>query len=101
MSAPSRNMIISLYGDLLRTSRSFASYNFRNYFIRNTRLRFRENLNEKDPVKIQQLYDEGRKELEVLTRAAVVNRLYEGPRLVVEKSKLRVGGGGAGMEASA
>lgn len=40
------------------------------------------------------------KDLEVLRRAALTNRMYEGERLVVERPVLIVGGGGAGAEAS-
>ena len=38
---PSRRMILSLYSKMLRTSHSFSSYNFRNYFIRRTKTTFR------------------------------------------------------------
>jgi len=104
MSAPTRNQVLSLYTSMLRTSRTFASYNFRNYFIRRTRQVFREHAGETDPARARQFLDEGLKELEVLRRAAVVNRLYEGPKLVVEKERLGraagLGGGGGGMEAS-
>jgi hypothetical protein len=96
---PSRSQIISLYSALIRTSRSFSSYNFRNYFLRRTRTQFREHVGEKDPAQIRAFYDSGLKDLEVLKRCAIVNRLYEGPRLVVER-KIIVGGGGAGVEAS-
>ncbi|KAH7337469.1 hypothetical protein B0J17DRAFT_706871 [Rhizoctonia solani] len=99
MSAPSRAQILSLYGAMLRTSRSFSSYNFRNYFLRRTRTQFHEHVNEKDPAQIRTFYDTGLRELEVLKRCAIVNRLYEGPRLVVERRPI-VGGGGAGVEAS-
>lgn len=40
-------------------------------------------------------------ELEVLKRAAEINRMYEGPKLVVEHARPITSGGGAGMEASA
>ncbi|CAE6410411.1 unnamed protein product [Rhizoctonia solani] len=99
MSAPSRAQILSLYGAMIRTSRSFSSYNFRNYFLRRTRTQFHEHLNEKDPAQIRTFYDTGLRELEVLKRCAIVNRLYEGPRLVVERKPI-VAGGGAGVEAS-
>ncbi|KZT60007.1 hypothetical protein CALCODRAFT_492997 [Calocera cornea HHB12733] len=104
MSAPTRSQVLGLYTTMLRTSRTFASYNFRNYFIRRTKEKFREHANETNPAKVSELYQDGMKELEVLRRAAVVNRLYEGPKLVVEKERLGraagLGGGGAGMEAS-
>ncbi|EJU01328.1 hypothetical protein DACRYDRAFT_22505 [Dacryopinax primogenitus] len=104
MSAPTRAQILNLYTATLRTARTFSSYNFRNYFVRRTKESFRKNSDESDPAKVLELYQDGLKELEVLRRAAVVNRLYEGPKLVVEKERLGraagLGGGGAGMEAS-
>ena len=42
---------------------------------------------ERDPVKLRTFYDEKKKELEVLKRSAIVNQLYGGWRLVVEKQK--------------
>lgn len=98
MSAPSRQARLSLYANLLRASRSFASYNFRSYFLRNTRTKFRVAAAETDPARIQSYYDQFSEELKVLRRSAVINRLYEGPKLVVEKPRMRIGGGGAGME---
>ncbi|KAF8324010.1 hypothetical protein DL93DRAFT_2070200 [Clavulina sp. PMI_390] len=100
VSAPSRHAVLSLYANMLRTSRSFASYNFRTYFVRNTRVKFRAAATETDPQRIQSFYDQMTNELAVLKRSAVVNRLFEGPKLVVEKPRVTVGGGGAGMEAA-
>lgn len=47
-------------------------------------------------------YDEALKELGVLARGSIVNRLYEAPKLVVEGRGrvMIVGGGGAGAEAA-
>lgn len=96
---PSRTARLHLYANLLRASRSFASYNFREYFLRNTRTKFRLAAAETDPARIQASYAEFREQLKVLQRSAVVNRLFEGPKLVVERSRVIVGGGGSGMEA--
>lgn len=96
---PSRHATLTLYANLLRASRSFASYNFRTYFIRNTQSKFRAAASETDGARIRALYEEGVNDLKVLRRAAVVNRLYEGPKLVVEKPRVIIGGGGSGMEA--
>jgi hypothetical protein len=54
-----------------------------------------------DPTKLAIFYAEKQAELEVLKRAAEVNRMYEGPKLVVEHAQPITSGGGAGMEASA
>ncbi|KAG9047925.1 hypothetical protein FS837_001181 [Tulasnella sp. UAMH 9824] len=110
-ATPTPAQIRALYQSFIRTSRSFASYNFRTYFIRNSQEKFRAHLvtkhplgpnaEEKDPQRITELYNKAQEDLAALKRAAVVNRLYEGPKLVVEKARPIVGGGGAGMEASA
>ncbi len=81
----------SLYRNMLRVSRSFSSYNFRLYFIRNTRTKFRLAVAETDPSRMNTAYDELSRELAVLRRAAIVNRLFEGPKLVVEKPKVFAG----------
>lgn len=41
VTPPTRRSILSLYSTMLRTSRSFSSYNFREYFLRRTRETFR------------------------------------------------------------
>jgi hypothetical protein len=41
MSAPTREAILNLYNSTLKTSRSFSSYNFRQYFIQRTQSNFR------------------------------------------------------------
>lgn len=41
MTTPSRHAILNLYSSMLRTSRSFSSYNFRTYFVRRTKNTFR------------------------------------------------------------
>ncbi|THH27209.1 hypothetical protein EUX98_g6971 [Antrodiella citrinella] len=72
---------------MLRTSRAFSSYNFRQYFVHRTKSVFQDIKDEQDPAKLRAFYDEKRKELDVLKRSAVVNQLYGGWRLVVEKQK--------------
>lgn len=66
--------------------------------MRNARVKFRQAATETDATRIRTFYDEMSNELKVLRRSAVVNRLFEGPKLVVEKPKTMTGGG-AGMEA--
>lgn len=50
---------------------------------------------------VTKFLEERSKELEVMKRSAEVNRMFEGPKLVVEHAQPITGGGGAGMEASA
>ena len=79
---------------MLSTSRSFASYNFRSYFVQRTQHVFKDVLDgnkTQSPERLQTFYDETRKELEVLKRAAVINQLYGGRKLVVETPDERPG----------
>jgi len=85
MSGLTREAILSLYQNTLRTSRSFSSYNFREYFIRRAENTFRAMQNETDATKVEHLYSTAQKDLEVLQRSAVVNRLYGGWTLAVEQ----------------
>ena len=56
----------SLYRSLLRTSRQFASYNFREYAKRRTTDAFREHRAESDGRTVQELMQKGLRELQVL-----------------------------------
>ncbi|KAJ2233068.1 hypothetical protein FB645_005888 [Coemansia sp. IMI 203386] len=83
----SRTQIIKLYRDSLRAARGFETYNFRKYFYRRTHDRFREalgkvsSMNEQEAVKA---VGEARRELEVLQRQSLVNRLFAHNRTVLE-----------------
>ncbi|THH18878.1 hypothetical protein EW146_g2164 [Bondarzewia mesenterica] len=87
VTVPSSKSVLHLYSSMLRTSRSFSSYNFREYFLRRTKSTFRAMQNEQDPTKLSAFYNENVKDLAVLKRSAIVNQLYGGWRLVVEKEK--------------
>lgn len=56
----------SLYRSLLRQSRQFAAYNFREYAKRRTRDAFREHSKETEDRRIQELMQKGLKELQGL-----------------------------------
>lgn len=84
MSGPAKEALQALYNSTLRTSQSFASYNFRSYFVRRTHDTFKRAQTEQDPSKLNAFVEEKKKELEVLKRAAVINQMYGGRKLVVE-----------------
>ncbi|KIK07145.1 hypothetical protein K443DRAFT_119788 [Laccaria amethystina LaAM-08-1] len=84
---PSRQAILSLYHNMLRTSQSFSSYNFREYFIRRTKDTFRTIQAESDPNRVGMLYSDAVKEFTVLRRSAIVNQLYGGWKLAIETEK--------------
>ncbi|CAG9995597.1 unnamed protein product [Clonostachys byssicola] len=74
----------SLYRQLLRQGNQFTAYNFREYAKRRTRDAFREHLAVNDPRKIQELVQQGLKDLQVMKRQTVIGQFYQLDRLVVE-----------------
>ncbi|KIP07400.1 hypothetical protein PHLGIDRAFT_19189 [Phlebiopsis gigantea 11061_1 CR5-6] len=81
---PTKEALLQLYSNSLRTARAYSSYNFREYFVRRTKSQFREIQDEKDPAKLSAFYNERVKELAVIKRGAIVNQLYGGWKLVLE-----------------
>ena len=122
MSAPTLAQIQTLYKSTLNAASRFASYNYRNHFIRRTDQLFKpvvssletssqpqtqtqtqtssSSLSRPNTNDLIKFYEEHTEELEVLKRAAEVNRMYAGQKLVVEHPSVITSGGGAGMEAS-
>jgi LYR motif-containing protein 4 len=87
MSGPAREALQQLYQNTLRTSQSFASYNFRSYFVRRTNDAFRNANNEQDPAKLNEFIEDKKKELEVLKRSAIINQMFGGRKLIVETAE--------------
>ncbi|KAF8635666.1 hypothetical protein AX15_000294 [Amanita polypyramis BW_CC] len=87
-TVPCRRAIINLYSSTLRTSHSFSSYNFRNYFSEKTRDTFRAMQAETDPEKVRSMYEEAKQELAVLRRSVIVNQMYGGWRLPIETQQV-------------
>ncbi|TKA23713.1 hypothetical protein B0A50_06549 [Salinomyces thailandicus] len=96
MSSPTALEVRSLYRSLLRQSRQFAAYNFREYAKRRTRDAFREHGAESDTRRAQELMQKGLKELQVLKRQTVVSQFFQLDRLVVEGGKTGKQKGGSG-----
>ncbi|TIB42307.1 hypothetical protein E3P86_00426 [Wallemia ichthyophaga] len=107
-----RHHLLALFRALQRSATRFSSYNFRHYFLRRNRVAFRDFLGihpvgtpthgqAADQASVNSFYSHQRDQLGVISRAATVNRMFEGERLVVERPRIITGGGGAGMEASA
>jgi len=86
---PSRRAILDLYSSTLRVSRSFSTYNFREYFLRRTKDTFRDIQTESDPTRLRNMYSEAVKDLASLRRSAIVNQLYGGWKLAVENTEQR------------
>eukprot|EP00013_Stygamoeba_regulata_P029569 CAMPEP_0177649258 /NCGR_PEP_ID=MMETSP0447-20121125/11282_1 /TAXON_ID=0 /ORGANISM="Stygamoeba regulata, Strain BSH-02190019" /LENGTH=90 /DNA_ID=CAMNT_0019151987 /DNA_START=217 /DNA_END=489 /DNA_ORIENTATION=+ len=79
-----RTKILGLYAEMLRTSKQFHTYNFREYALRVTQQRFRENKSLSDPDSANKLVEEAQKQLELLRRQVVINSMYAHKRLVIE-----------------
>ncbi|RKF62560.1 LYR motif-containing protein 4 [Erysiphe neolycopersici] len=68
----------SMYRQLLRQSEKFASYNYREYAKRKTCDSFRENKDIRDPAKIEELIQKGRRELQTMKvrRQSIVSKRF-------------------------
>ncbi|RXW23222.1 hypothetical protein EST38_g2644 [Candolleomyces aberdarensis] len=84
---PSKQAIRSLYHNMLRSSQSFSSYNFREYFKTKTKDQFRAMQNETDPHKLRDMYADAVRDSTILRRSAIVNQLYGGWKLSIEVEK--------------
>ncbi|WWC87053.1 uncharacterized protein L201_001938 [Kwoniella dendrophila CBS 6074] len=113
--APTLKEIQSLYHSFQTASQRFTSYNFNQYFLRRTHLTFKPildslqpesgselvgNKKQLDPTELSKWFEEQKNELEVIKRSSEINRMFKGPKLVVEHATPITGGGGAGAEAS-
>ncbi|KAK9370404.1 complex 1 protein-domain-containing protein [Lipomyces kononenkoae] len=76
--------VLSLYRSLLRTSRKFEGYNFREYAIRRTREGFRKHKDETDPRTAYILLRQAEEQLAVLQRQTAISQMYQFDKLVVE-----------------
>lgn len=88
MSIPASSVtkwdIIRLYSSLLKFSKQFDNYNFRKHAYRRIQYEFRENKSA-PATEIPQLYAQGRKQLELVRRQAIISQLYPEMISVLEK----------------
>ncbi|EAS35089.2 iron-sulfur cluster biosynthesis protein Isd11 [Coccidioides immitis RS] len=84
----------SLFRSLLRQSKQFSNYNFREYALRRTRDAFREHQQETEERKIQELLQKGIQDLRMMKRQTVISQFYQLDRLVVEESGKETGSEG-------
>ncbi|KAJ9140524.1 hypothetical protein P3X46_031160 [Hevea brasiliensis] len=71
-----RTEILSLYRSLLRTARQFCDYSIREYTKRRAVDAFRENRNLSDPSSISAAFSDGKDQLDVAQRQAIVYFFY-------------------------
>lgn len=74
--APTRAEILGLYRSLIRVAREFRDYNIREYTKRRTVDGFRENQKLTDTKSIADAYLEGKNQLALAKRQALVDSLY-------------------------
>ncbi|XP_076043213.1 LYR motif-containing protein bcn92 [Oratosquilla oratoria] len=82
--AVARREVLSLYKVLLRESQKFTSYNFREYALRRIRDGFKANKDLGEDIK-QMEFSKGVEALQLIQRQVVLNRMYQAPKLVIEK----------------
>ncbi|OIW05406.1 hypothetical protein TanjilG_28871 [Lupinus angustifolius] len=83
--APSRPEILSLFRSLLRVARNFPDYNIREYTKRRTIDAFHQNRNLSETSSISSSFSDGKSQLDVAKRQAVVYSLHAPPlRSVME-----------------
>ncbi|XP_014234184.1 LYR motif-containing protein 4 [Trichogramma pretiosum] len=80
----SRKVVLNLYRDLLKESKKWASYNYREYALRKIRHEFRQNKALEDSTKINEFYNKGLESLEMLKRQVLIGNLYKTDKLVIE-----------------
>ncbi|KAJ1701596.1 hypothetical protein LUZ63_001375 [Rhynchospora breviuscula] len=73
---PTRAEALSLLRSLLRTASKFNDYNVREYIKRRSLDAFRENKSLSDPSSLASAFSDGKAQLEVAKRQAVVYSLY-------------------------
>ncbi|XP_015879880.4 uncharacterized protein LOC107415951 [Ziziphus jujuba] len=73
---PSRREALSLFRSLLRIAREFPDYNIRDYTKRRTIDAFRQNRSLSDPSSVSSAFSDGKSQLEVANRQALVYSLY-------------------------
>ncbi|XVF08978.1 hypothetical protein REPUB_Repub07fG0050700 [Reevesia pubescens] len=74
--APTRTEVLTLYRSLLRVARQFCDYNIREYTKRRTIDAFRDNKNITDLSQLSAVFSDGKAQLEVAKRQALVYSLY-------------------------
>lgn len=74
--APTRSEVLSLFRSLMRTAREFKDYNVREYTKRRTVDAFRHNRHLSDTKEVATAFADGKVQLGVAKRQAVVYSLY-------------------------
>ncbi|XP_022096157.1 LYR motif-containing protein 4-like [Acanthaster planci] len=87
MASATRSTVLKLYRQILRESKKFTGYNYREYALRRTKDAFRENKSLTDEAGINALIREAEENLQIIKRQVVLSQLYKDPLLVIEENK--------------
>ncbi|KAJ1736807.1 LYR motif-containing protein 4 [Coemansia sp. Benny D160-2] len=79
-----RTEFLRLYRSSLRAAQQFETYNFRKYFYRRTRDRFRTASTLGDAQMVEKAVLEAQEELKVMQRQGVVNRMFSHKHTALE-----------------
>lgn len=82
-----RNQILSLYRSLLRAAWKFHNYNFREFAKRKVNYEFHKAKGLTDAGSIQQKYDYGVDQLNILKRQVIISSLYPEEASVLDVRK--------------
>uniref|UniRef100_A0A0E0KBH1 Complex 1 LYR protein domain-containing protein n=1 Tax=Oryza punctata TaxID=4537 RepID=A0A0E0KBH1_ORYPU len=88
-AAPTRAEALSLFRSFLRTARQFSDYNIREYTCRRAADAFRKNRALGDAAAAAMAFADGKKQLEVAKRQAVVYSLYTPKAKSIMEMKLQ------------
>lgn len=84
MSLVAKSEALHLFKKMLRESRSWNNYNFREYISRRVIQDFNKNKNKTDPKEINDLIISAKKNLEIIQRQGIIQNMYNNDKLVLE-----------------
>ncbi|KAJ3580575.1 hypothetical protein NHX12_034371 [Muraenolepis orangiensis] len=85
MASSSRAQVIALFRGLIRESKKFPSYNFRNYALRRIKDGFREHRHVDNQKEMDQLLSGARESLALIRRQVSVGQMYSTQKTIVEQ----------------
>lgn len=80
----SKAHVLALYKELIKESRKFPNYNYREYSMRKIRDTFRSNKTVTSPEKISELMKKGMVNLDIIKRQVLINQMYKTNPMVLE-----------------
>lgn len=84
MQVQNKNNILQLYRNLLRASRQFQTYNYREYAKRRTTDAFRKGSSITSQTEIESAINDAKMNLDIIKRQAWINSQYNSSKSVLE-----------------